>query len=166
MFDPEGKRRSALNDVNQTGRVHAEATAIVARFLEIYRYLNQYSRRVEKDFGISGRKLAALRYLAEAGDATIGGLGDYLHVNASSASELVSKLEDRGLVQRARSIEDSRIVWVSLTSKGREIVARAPLAGVGLMRERLKTLSDAERMSIAEALEKLADLLGVEAVNL
>lgn len=136
--------------------------AIVARFLQIYRYLTSYSRRIASEFGISGRQLAALRYLSMSGDATIGELSNYLHINDSSTSELVSGLERRGLVQRARCVKDSRVVRVALTKEGEALVQRAPLAGIGLMRERVGSLSAEERASIAQALDRLADLLGVD----
>lgn len=140
----------------------AESEAIVARFLQIHRYLNKYSKTIVSQFGISGRQLSALRYLARKDQATIGEISAYLHITDSTTSEMVDGLETKGLVQRARCAKDNRVVRVSLTTDGASLVARAPLAGVSLMRMRLESLTDQEIDSIAQALEHLSKLLGVD----
>lgn len=149
-----------------TARVSSDPIAIVGRFLEIHRYLNKYSKDIVRQFGVSGRKLAALRYARETGGATIGGLSEYLHISLSAASELASKLEELGFAQRVRDTEDNRVVRLVLTPAGEQLIADAPLGGVGLLRERLKALPEAEREAIAVALEKLASLIGVDQVDL
>jgi DNA-binding MarR family transcriptional regulator len=140
----------------------AESEAIIARFLEIHRYLNKYSKTISSQFGISGRQLSTLRYLTRRNQATIGELSSYLHITDSTTSELVDGLETKGLVQRARCAKDNRVVRVSLTTDGEALVARAPLAGVSLMRMRLESLTDEDIDSIAQALEHLSKLLGVD----
>jgi DNA-binding MarR family transcriptional regulator len=143
-------------------RKTAESEAIVARFLQIHRYLNKYSKTISSQFGISGRQLSALRYLTRKDQATIGEMSTYLHITDSTTSELVDGLETKGLVQRARCAKDNRVVRVSLTPDGELLVVRAPLAGVSLMRVRLESLTDQEIDSIAQALERLSKLLGVD----
>ena len=114
-------------------------TETVYLFLEVYRHLRTCSRRMNQD-GISGRKVATLRYLREAQPLTVGQIRDYLHVSDSSASETIGLLEAKGYVQRARSPADNRVVLVTLTPAGREIAERMPLSGMPLLRERLKEL--------------------------
>ncbi len=151
---------------DDAGNEPADSSAVMARFLRIYRYLNRYSRAIAREFGISGRQLSALRYLSKCGRATIGELSDYLYVSDSSTSELVDKLQERGLVLRTRCTKDSRVVRVSLTPQGESLVACAPLAGISLMRQRLESLPDQELASLAHALELLANLLGVDEIPL
>jgi DNA-binding MarR family transcriptional regulator len=143
-------------------RKTAESEAIIARFLQIHRYLNKYSRTIASQFGISGRQLSALRCLTRKSQATIGELSDYLHITDSTTSEMVDGLETKGLVQRARCTKDNRVVRVSLTIDGESLVARAPLAGISLMRMRLESLTDQEINSISQTLEHLSKLLGVD----
>lgn len=136
---------------------------VMARFLQIQRHLSRYSHRIMHDFGISGRTLAALRYLKVSGEAAIGQLSRHLYVRNSSASEMVSKMEDRGLVQRVRCQEDNRVVKVSLTAAGEDILERAPLAGFGLLRDRIASLDAGEMRLIGNALDRIADLLNLDA---
>jgi len=144
---------------------YKESAAIVARFLDIYRYLHRSSQAIASEFGVSGRQLSALRYLRRFAGSTIGELSDYLHISDSSTSELVAKLEEKGLATRTRCQQDNRVVRVSLTEAGQDLAARAPLAGIGLMRARVETLSPQEMADIAQAIERLASLLDVDEVS-
>ena len=44
---------------------------------------------------------------------------DHLYTSASTASTLISQLEDAGYVTRTRSEDDNRVVNVQLTTSGR-----------------------------------------------
>ena len=135
------------NEALYTGTIH--------KLLTLLRYVRQCSRRMRKQ-GLGGRKIAALRHLHEAGSLTIGQIRDYLYINDSSTSELVAHLESAGYVTRARSKGDNRVVVVTLTPAGRDFAEGAPLDGIPLLREKLKTLPP-ERLSLID--KALADLL-------
>jgi DNA-binding MarR family transcriptional regulator len=133
----------------------------VHKFLAVYRYLRGFSRQMQEE-GLSGRKIAALRYLLEAGPRTIGQMRDYLYVSDSSTSELVAWLQSRGYVTRTRSEADNRVVHVDLTSAGREVLRGTPLGGVPLLRQALRDLP-AERLSVINAaMTDLVHLLELE----
>ncbi|MBN1640537.1 MAG: MarR family transcriptional regulator [Anaerolineae bacterium] len=138
-------------------------TETVHLFLEVYRHLRTCSRRMNQD-GISGRKVATLRYLHEAEPLTVGQIRDYLHVSDSSASETIARLEEKGYVERTRSRVDNRVVLVTLTPAGREIAERVPLSGMPLLRERLKELPPRRMNVIAEAMVEIARLLEIDDV--
>jgi DNA-binding MarR family transcriptional regulator len=133
----------------------------IQRFLAVYRYLRRYSHQLHSE-GFSGRQIATLRYLLEAGTLTIGQLRNYLYINDSTTSELVAKLEEAGCVRRTRSEKDNRVVLVSLTSAGRQFAQGAPLGGIPLLRERLKALPPERLALISETLIEIKQLLGIE----
>lgn len=54
---------------------------------------------------------------------TIGDLADGLGVNPSNATRYCARLQRLGLVHRARSVEDGRMVQVGLTQEGQALVA-------------------------------------------
>jgi len=133
----------------------------IQTFLIVYRYLRQYSRQLHSE-GFSGRKIATLRHLLEAGPLTIGQLRDYLYISDSTTSELVAKLEEAGCVERTRSEEDNRVVLVSLTPSGHESAQSAPLGGIPLLRERLKALPPERVALIHEALTEIKHILEID----
>ena len=59
---------------------------------------------------------------------TMGGIQGALHIGASTATSLVTRLERAGRVSRRRNPEDARSIVVELTEAGREVSTLAALA--------------------------------------
>jgi DNA-binding MarR family transcriptional regulator len=144
-------------DTAQDKTLHVET---IHKFLTLYRYLRKYSRRLHEQ-GISGRKVATLRYLLEAGPVTIGQLRDYLYISHSTTSELAARLAKMGYVTRTRSEADNRVVIVDLTPSGREIAEQTSLGGIPLLREKLKSLPPERLAAIDEAMAEMLRLLEI-----
>jgi DNA-binding MarR family transcriptional regulator len=117
----------------------APALEVIGKLLRLYRYFRRYSREIHRA-GLRGREVATLRYLLESEPLTIGQIAEYLFISTSTASELVSRMEDAGHVARRRSQRDCRVVYVELTPGGRQLSQEMPLGGIPLLREKLKTL--------------------------
>src|SRR5215470_9142012 len=66
--------------------------------------------------------LLAIRGLPESAEATIRVLADRLALKHHSVVELVDRLEQRGLVRRARSRDDRRRVLVFLLPRGEKLL--------------------------------------------
>ena len=126
--------------------------------LTLNRSLRRYSKRMHSE-QISGRQLAALRYLLENNGCAVGEIGRYLFISESSTSEQLAKLEEKAFIRRDRSAHDKRIVTVSITPAGKKVANRLPIGGILLLRERLGGLPDRELKAIHTSVAKLNDLL-------
>ncbi len=135
-------------------------TATMHAFLGLYRYLRRHARQMQEQ-GLSGRQVATLRYLLEAGPRTMGQLRDYLYIGDSSTSELIAQMEQAGLVERTRSPADNRVVRVSLTPAGRDLAQATPLEGIPLLREKLKALPPERLAALRDALAEIGALLEI-----
>lgn len=141
-----------------TQKLAQEATS---KFLTLYRYLRQYSRQMHEE-GISGRKIATLRHLGDAGPLAVGQLSSYLCISDSSTSALIDWLEEQGYVTRTRSHADHRVVLVDVTPAGRELADRTPLGGMPRLREALRALP-AERLAVVcEAMATLVEIVEMD----
>jgi DNA-binding MarR family transcriptional regulator len=118
----------------------APALEVIGKLLRLYRYFRRYSREMHRA-GLRGREVATLRYLLESEPLTIGQIAEYLFISASTASEMVSRMEGAGHVARRRSKKDCRVVYVELTPGGRQLAEEMPLGGIPLFREKIKALS-------------------------
>jgi DNA-binding MarR family transcriptional regulator len=70
-------------------------------------------------------------------------------------------LEEAGYVTRTRSRQDNRVVIVELTPAGRDVAQNTPLAGLPLLRRRLRTLPQEQLQPIEAALAKIMELMEV-----
>ncbi|MGC9467480.1 MAG: MarR family winged helix-turn-helix transcriptional regulator [Anaerolineae bacterium] len=141
--------------------LQSKALDVIQKFLIIYRYVRRYGRKTQCE-GVRGRELSTLRYLLEAGHLTIGQISDYLFLSPSSASELVSRMEDAGYVTRQRSTEDCRVVNVQLTPEGRVLAEEIPLGGIPLLRERIKAMTPDRLRLVDEAFTDLIQIMEID----
>lgn len=66
---------------------------------------------------ITGSQGMLMSMLAHHGKMKISDLSENLGLSNSTVSGIIDRLERQGLVERTRSIEDRRVVYVSITSE-------------------------------------------------
>ena len=74
--------------------------------------------------GLTGTQLGVLEALLHKGPLTHRELGRKVLTSAGNMTDVVDKLEARGLVRRVRGTEDRRQVRVELTDPGRSMIER------------------------------------------
>ncbi len=77
------------------------------------------------ELGISTSQSAVLLYLKRADNATMGDLAQAVGLTITSASGLIDRMEQKQFVTRQRSKSDRRIIQLSLTKTGRQILSKA-----------------------------------------
>jgi DNA-binding MarR family transcriptional regulator len=97
----------------------------------------------------------ALQVVGELGSPRLGTVAERLRIAPRSATEVIDALEERGLVQRAPDESDRRAVCVSLTGRGREVLAQVNEARDKAAAEHFSTLTATERETLAGLLAKL-----------
>ncbi len=134
-----------------------EARAVLDAIRRIVQALRLSSRAAEQDLRISGAQLFVLRTLTRARAWSLNELAERTATHQSSVSVVVEKLVERKLVQRTRSKEDSRRLELSITGRGRTLLAKAPEVAQERLIAGLSTLSSKDRKSLARTLTRLAD---------
>lgn len=91
----------------------------------LHRGITDLYRPVLAELGLTYPQYLVLLVLWEERTATVGRLGERLHLDSGTLSPLLKRLESAGLVVRTRSPIDERSVEVSLTPPGRRLRERA-----------------------------------------
>lgn len=107
------------------------------------------------DQGGDRGQLRLLRLIADRKQLTNAEIVEALDIRPSSASALVAKLEDAGLVQREPSATDGRVTLISLTKAGQDFIAAAREEKDNLADTLFAGLSAAEQTQLAALLRKL-----------
>jgi DNA-binding MarR family transcriptional regulator len=125
---------------------------------------NALSTRAEE----SGLSLSQTRLLGVLRDRTpsVNELAGLLELDKSSVSGLLSRAENRGLIERVASAADRRVVVIRLTRKGRSFVSKAAEAFEGDVSRLLALLPPKEATTLAKITSRLviahADNHGVD----
>lgn len=107
-----------------------------------------------RPFGISTQQYNILRILRGAKSRMkMHSVKERMIDRAPNATRLTDKLIAKGLVLRERCDEDRRVVYVSISEKGLEMLAQLDRNSKALQKEMISTLSDAD----AEALNGILD---------
>jgi DNA-binding MarR family transcriptional regulator len=112
--------------------------------------------------GFSRTAAATLTRLATSGPTRLTELAAAEEVSQPSMSGLVARLVDQGLVHRGTDPQDARVVLLSLTPAGRELVAHRRDARTHRLSAALSGLTTDDVTRIAAAvpsLNRLADAL-------
>ena len=107
-----------------------------------------------KAFDLSLTQFNVLRILAGAGEAghRVADIGERLITREPDVTRLVDGLERKGLVRRARTKEDRRVVRVSITAAGSRLVRDASQSVEALAASQFAHLSSAEQRKLIELL--------------
>ena len=153
LYPVAGRRRlSHLRPPQLPIRGANDSETALGAIRQIARVVRLAGSDSHKRLGITAAQLGVLRALQDVQTISMNELAERTLTNASSASEVVTRLVSQGLVSRTRSARDARSVELSLTDAGRLALANA--AG---SEDELKT--GLERMPPRE-LQQLSRLLG------
>ena len=128
----------------------------------IVRALREASRASERALGLSAAQVFVLQRLSSAPALSVNELAQRTLTHQSSVSVVVSKLVQRGLVQRVPAARDARRVEVTLTRQGRDLIARAPAAAPqDRLIAALELLGKSRRRVLAASLRGLVDAMAL-----
>lgn len=76
---------------------------------------------------VTSFQFCLLKYLALQGDLNVGMLVKYFECDQGNLSSTIKRMEKKGWLERKRSPEDERVVIVSISQQGLEIIKKVDL---------------------------------------
>jgi len=129
---------------------------VAAELMKISRTLTLMSRPPHKSRSqwigpTQGRILAFLRSRSHS-QITLSALTEDTALSSATVSEAVRALEARGLVRKARSRDDARVVYLSLSAAGRRKAEQAA-TGSNHLNAAIRRLTHREQVLVLHALK-------------
>ena len=134
---------------------------IVQRLRVVFRSIQEHSRWVEKQCGVSAAQLWAMWELSSTPGLRVSELSKALAIHQSTASNMLDKLEKKGLVKRERDEVDQRVVRLYLTEAGWDLVEKAPRPARGALSDALQRLSPLDLAALDATLGELVAAMTV-----
>ena len=133
--------------------------AVADRLHSVAIHLLRQLREEDLSLGLGPAQLSALSVLAFGGPRTIGALARIEQVAAPTISRLVDALVAAGLAARETDAKDRRVVHVSATPAGIDLIQRGRRQRVQRLVRLLEDLNPVELETVGNAAERLAQLL-------
>lgn len=140
---------------NRTGCVQS----VTQQLRILFRAVQAHSKFVEKACGLSSAKLWMLYEISTNPGLKVSQLAMALTVHPSTCSNMLDKLEEKGLLVRDRSKTDQRAVHLFLTSEGEKLLALAPQPVQGELSMALEKLPEKQLLELEKGLVGLVDVL-------
>ena len=138
--------------------VSSTSQHIVASLRRITRSMDLHSRSLVQSHGLTGPQATLLNALNQ-GSMSAGELASRINLSQGTVTDILNRLEGRGLVSRVRDNADKRRVNVTLTNRGEEVLKRSLPDMQALLTERLGELPEWEQSQLLSALQRVAHMM-------
>ncbi|AET95169.1 MarR family transcriptional regulator (plasmid) [Burkholderia sp. SFA1] len=110
-----------------------------------------------KDLGITTQQMGILLSMRRGGTQTPFELSKLLGIDTGLMTRMLDKLEAKGMLQRTRSLEDRRVVNLTLTREGEKVAADLPHIVPVVLNKRLRKFSHSEFQELRRLLNKFLE---------
>lgn len=136
----------------------------IARIAEMYpqimKVMGRLRSTLHEGMDLSYNQFKMLLAINDKGICPLTTLAAELSIAMSSASEMVDKLVQLGLVRRSVDAKSRRRVTIQLTTEGEKLIFDLQKGIVDNYRSLLNRLSDNDQARLVDALETLVEILG------
>ncbi len=134
---------------------------------KIEKYSFQYSHELKKKYGITGPQIGLLKAIARSAGEPISmtELARRVGAHITTVEGMVNRLRKRKLVEKQKNRQDRRVVELSITEEGKQIIKDAPLGAMGQLYYNLKKINESEATQIYMAIKRLVELCGASDVD-
>lgn len=121
----------------------------------LYASMQRHVERRMQPLDLTALQWAPLLLIAEGRGKTAAELARRMDIDTGAMTRMLDRLEAKGLVARARSASDRRVVHLELTVAGEEAARRIPHVLVDVLNLHLRDFSAAELTTLMGFLERM-----------
>lgn len=132
-----------------------QAKKLLRSYLRVTQHMSRQFRSYFSQLDLTFPQALVLTVLGEEGAMPISRLAQQTGSANSTVSGIVDRLEKMKLVERVRSEEDRRVIYVALTDEYRGIQKKMEPSVSAYLSKLLKQLPGEELSDICDALDKL-----------
>ena len=140
-------------------------------FKKIDELMRQIVRRIHMELKnnlvkeITGSQLFVLKTIYESKQMTVSAVAEELGVSLSAITAFIDKLTKAGFVQRLRDEDDRRLVWLTVTPEGENILKVCLAGREKVLKRYLGQLPEEDLRQLGRIFEKLLEILREEEVK-
>ncbi len=129
---------------------------VLKHFREIFIQAKSELKDNVKKTGLSGAQLWIMQQVYNFNGISNAELAKNLTIHVSTCSLLVNKLIKKNLIEKTRDPKDERKIVLTLSPKGKQLMAKAPKSPEGAIPSTLKKLNIEELEELNTVLTKFA----------
>jgi DNA-binding MarR family transcriptional regulator len=152
----DGRKGAPLQDLSEQ---------MLVALRRVMRAVDLHSRKLMQSHGLTGPQALVLQEVVKGVGLSAGELASRVSLSQATVTDILNRLEQRGLLTRERSESDRRKVAVRPTLAGGEVIAAAPPLLQETFVRRFGDLKPWEQMLLLSSLQRIAELMDAERLD-
>lgn len=138
------------------------AQEVLKKFRVVFGSVKKHFQEIEEQCGISGAQVWAVWEISRTPGMRVSELAAALSVHQSTVSNLLDKIEEKGLIRKERTKGDQRVVRLYLTEQGDEMVKLAPQPMTGILPDALRKMPYKTLCNFAKEMDLLISTMALK----
>jgi len=126
---------------------------------KVIRAIDLHSKQLNKSSGLTGPQLLIMQEIARVKGVTASQIAKQINLSAATVTNILDRLENKGLINRVRSSEDKRRVSLFLSEKGRNSLIDAPQPLQEHFIQNFCGLADWEQSLLLSSMQRIANMM-------
>lgn len=138
---------------------------ILISLRQITRAIDIHSRDIQKQTGLTTSQVLVLEAIERIETPTPGSVAKEIVLSQATVTNLLDRLEKRGLVRREKMDTDKRSVRLALTAEGLEKIKSSPEILQSEFLAKYRKLDNWERQMLVASLSRVAAMMNAEGID-
>jgi len=134
---------------------------VLTAIRRIIRAIELRSRKMFQQYGLTGPQFVVLKELENPREITVGEIAVNVSLSSATVTDILGRLEKRGLVERTRSDRDKRRVLVKATEDGLALLQSAPPLLQEQFVNQFQQLEEWEQHQILASVQRIVGMMDV-----
>jgi len=132
---------------------------VLVALRHVTRAIDLHSRQLVQTHGLTGPQALILKELLRGEETSVGELAQRVSLSQATVTDILNRLEKRGLIARQRSSSDKRRVLVKYTDKATRLLESSPPLLQERFAARFDALQDWEQTLLLSSLQRIAAMM-------
>lgn len=137
---------------------------VIIALRRVIRAVDLHSRTLVESHGLTGPQALILKAL-QGGSISAGELASRISLSQGTVTDILNRLEQRGLIKRIRDTEDRRRVLVEATDAALVLLDRSPPLLQERFIQRFNNLQEWEQAQLLASLQRIAAMMDAEDID-
>ncbi len=155
--------RHSLNSTNKTILLSRDVLIAIRKITQA---IDLHSKKLSRQFGLTGPQLIILQEIAGSDtNFSVTELSRAISLSQGTVTDILSRLEKKGLVTKKKSEKDKRRTEIFLTENCQTLLEKAPSPLQETFLEQLSDLQDWEQLMILSSLQRIVDMMEAKKID-
>ncbi|MBL4764470.1 MAG: MarR family transcriptional regulator [Colwellia sp.] len=132
---------------------------------KVIRAIDLHSKHLNKTSGLTSPQLLIMLEIDKASGVNSSQVAKNVNLSAATVTNIIDRLENKGLITRVRNTEDKRKVALYLTENGQAILLNAPQPLQEHFIKNFANLAQWEQSQMLSSIERLAEMMDANEID-